>query len=330
VGAAPDIAAGAAEAGPVFVTGLNRSGKSLFSMLLSSHPQIAIPRRESRFWTTIGDRFGPLDVPANLERCLEAVVASHDWGQTPLDRRRLAERFRVGPPTYEGLYAACHQEFAASKAKRRWGAHGQGLEHRVDHLIAAYPGCRIIHLVRDPRDGCAELRASERQLGRRLWPGQVAIHAERWLEASRRASVHETRHPEAYLVLRYEDLVSDPQAACDAVCRFLGEPGIPNAARVADVWGLLGGVGYFDWSSDHVGSYRRELSRGEISYVQTRLGPAMAERGYAADPIRLSTLDRLALGVVKLPVYQARLALYRLKQRLRARRSAAGRAPARP
>jgi hypothetical protein len=70
----------AAPAGPIFIGGTSRSGKTLMRWMLSSHPRIVVTRR-TEMWTRFYGRFGDLTEPANLERCLRAM----------LERRQIAD-----------------------------------------------------------------------------------------------------------------------------------------------------------------------------------------------------------------------------------------------
>ena len=61
------------EHGPIFVGGLNQSGKTLMRLALSSHPNIAMSRR-TYMWTRFYRRYGNLDEQRNFERCLQAML----------------------------------------------------------------------------------------------------------------------------------------------------------------------------------------------------------------------------------------------------------------
>jgi hypothetical protein len=61
-------------AGPVYVGGLDRSGKTTMSAFLGSHPDINIPGVGSNMWTYFYGRFGDLGRPHNRERCLDAML----------------------------------------------------------------------------------------------------------------------------------------------------------------------------------------------------------------------------------------------------------------
>jgi hypothetical protein len=59
---------------PIFIGGLDNSGKTHLRLALSSHPEIAMTRR-SYMWTRIYNRYGDLRQPENFERCLNALLS---------------------------------------------------------------------------------------------------------------------------------------------------------------------------------------------------------------------------------------------------------------
>src|SRR5690606_4704039 len=129
----------------------------------------------------------------------------------------------AGPPTYARLFALFLMHFAERQGKPRWGAQTGLIERYADRLFAAYPGLRIVHMLRDPRDRYAESLAR--------WPsgkGRAGRATARWLDSLRLAERHTRRYPDAYLIVRFEDLVTDTEATVRRVCAFLDAPFTPT------------------------------------------------------------------------------------------------------
>ncbi len=57
------------------MAGANRSGTTLMSTLLSSHPNIAMSFVEPNLWTHFYRQYGGLGQPANFECCFNAMLA---------------------------------------------------------------------------------------------------------------------------------------------------------------------------------------------------------------------------------------------------------------
>jgi O-antigen/teichoic acid export membrane protein len=210
------------EPGPIYIGGLDRSGKTTLAGFLTSHPNIDIPDRGSNLWTYFYGRFGDLAQPANLERCLDMMLRYRHIAMLGPDPDRIRHEFRAGAPTYPRLFSLIHAHHAEQEGKARWGTQTGLIERYADEVFAAYRGARIIHMIRDPRDRYEASRA--------LWPdgkGLAGAATARWLYSTRLAERHVRRHPGSYLVVRFEDLVQRTEETLRAVCEFLGEPFVP-------------------------------------------------------------------------------------------------------
>jgi hypothetical protein len=97
-----------------------------------------------------------------------------------------------------------------------WVEKTPGHEHRLDAILEAYPQARFVHVVRDPRSVAAAIVRLDRATGRPTDLVDVGLTIRRSLEAADR------NRGERYLVVRYEDLVADPEAVMRRVAEFAG------------------------------------------------------------------------------------------------------------
>jgi hypothetical protein len=157
--------------------------------------------------------------------------------------------------------------------------------------LASYPRARVVHVLRDGRDVVCSLlergwlSASANgsdDVGHgygsfpRFWVADDEAEAfERLSDAGRAASAwrHYTSaalgSPERTLVLRYEALVTEPEAAAESVAGFLhSDPG-PLTEAFSDAFGTS------------VGRWRRELTGEQLADVDAEAGPLLRELGYA-------------------------------------------------
>src|SRR5512143_2950886 len=141
---------------PIFIGGLDNSGKTALRLALSSHPRIAMTRR-SYMWTRVYGRYGDLSKAANLERCLAALLRRKDVRAMEPDEARLRRDLAQGQATYGRLFALLHEQYAERLGKQRWGEQEGRLEGYADELFAAYPGAKVIHMIRDPRNRYEEM-----------------------------------------------------------------------------------------------------------------------------------------------------------------------------
>lgn len=287
--------------GPVYIGGLDRSGKTTMHAFLTSHPNIAIPAVGSNMWTYFYGRYGDLADADNLERCLDDMFRYKHVVFLRPDRSRIEEDFRQGEPTYARLFSLFLIHFAEGTGKPRWGAQTGLIERYAAHLFGAYPGLKIVHMIRDPRD--------RYQASIEKWPkgkGRAGGAVARWNYSLHLAERHRSHHPEDYLIVRFEDLVRDPETTVRAVCEFLDEEFVPSMLEMGDApthrSRLMGDrPGAVDLSPDYIGSFRRSVPPAELAYIQRHAGRGMARYGYEPVSLNMNRRERLRLALIDSP-----------------------------
>ena len=313
----PTASDGGPAPGPIYVGGLDRSGKTTLAGFLTSHPNIDIPDVGSNLWTYFYRRFGDLDRPANLERCLDAMLGYRHIAILQPDPDRIRHELTAGPPTYARLFSLVHAHHAEREGKARWGTQTGLVERYAAEIRAAYPGVRIIHMIRDPRDRYEAARA--------LWPdgkGQAGGATARWIYSTRLARRHVRHNPGGYLVVRFEDLVQRTEETLRAVCDFLGETfhhemlGMPAAPdRRARLAARLGapttGAATASMavqsatqavatthpapqpplSGAFVGRFRGRVPAEDVAFIQLHAGRLMRAYGYSPVPLAWETRE---------------------------------------
>ncbi len=201
---------------PFFVVGAQRSGTTMLRLMLNQHPDVAVPF-ESGFVTDFAARqadFGDLSDPANAARMLDAI-ASHPLvkkGNLILDTQAILAR----PITdYASLCDAIFSAYADAKGKRRWGDKTPSYITELDQLWRLFPGCKIVHIVRDGRD----VALSNLRVGWGIHNLPRAAQDWRWktLLAHKMGAVLAPN----YIELRYEELVLAPEQQLRRICEFL-------------------------------------------------------------------------------------------------------------
>ncbi|UCC29806.1 MAG: sulfotransferase [Phycisphaerales bacterium] len=106
----------------------------------------------------------------------------------------------------------------------------------LPEIIELLPACRIIHMVRDPRDVVASMLAVSRSWGRGWAPRSARRSALIWLRQVRAAKEAQNTIPaEQFYEVRYEDLVAQPTSILQNLVSFLklswAEDAITEAVR---------------------------------------------------------------------------------------------------
>ncbi len=290
----------------VFLVSSERSGGNLLLKLLDAHPEICAPSPTHLIRTFAPNRlrYGDLSDDEAWQTLCEDVA---DF----LENNFAAWRVTFDP---RGLAKACRDRSLHSLVRHVFEsearAHGKvRVADKENHafrwmpfLLAGFPECRFVYLVRDPRDMALSFRESPSH------PGGILAGARRWRDDQAKAvetygflldsgRIH---------LLRYEDLVGRTEETLKILCTFLGttfspdmleyhqqERTIRQAARLDNWRNLAKPVmsGNFD-------KWRDQLSDEEVQAVEFLCADGMKALGYrrafgpAADPDAL--ISRLA------------------------------------
>jgi hypothetical protein len=313
------------ERGPIFVAGLERSGTSLLFALLASHPNVAMTRR-TNLWRHFYEQFGDLGESGNLDRCLATMTRYKRLRVLDPDFARLRRDFITGGArTYARLFALLEEQHAARLGRPRWGDKSLHTEQWTEPIFAGYPGARILHMIRDPRDRYASSRT--RWALRR---GGIGGGVAEWRASARLAIEHERRFPDRYRAVRYEDLASAPEATVRRLCDFVDEPYAPEMLAMGGAPRLLEQGSNSSYGSrppgiiapDSIGRFRDVLSAYEIRFAGRAAAEEMDRFGYPDEPVRFGPLARTRYSVATVPFETARAVAWRTVE---GRRDRAGR-----
>ena len=270
----------------ILVLGTPRSGTTLLRRLLNAHPRIACPG-ETNVFTACG-RF------LRSERIAEdvriGVVEGLGYAGFPADEvlRRLRD-----------LAFSFHRDYAARQGKPRWAsktAFDAFYLREIERLCSGHVA--FVCLQRHGLDvACSLQELCERNGGYlhelheyvRQYPMVLEAFARVWVDLTQALLDFVARHADDALLIRYEDLVRDPDATMDRVLRFLGDTWDPawTQRALADREQL--GLG--DWKTygrtavdaASVGRWRK-LSPSTIHRLAEICNPTLERSGYPPAP----------------------------------------------
>ena len=248
---------------PVFVVGPMRSGTTLLRLALDAHPDLAIPE-ETAFM--LGG---------------SAVLRIPGWRygdvwfeRLGLTREELVARVRA---FYDGMFS----DYAARHGAGRWGEKTPGHVFHMELLAEVFPGARFVGIVRHPAAVVSSMVTT--------WHWEPATGAAYW----RRAATETVRAgrvlgDDRFVLVRYEDLVVEPEQVLRDVCRFAGLAWDESVLRHDEVHRERGSPARTDGGTDPqrsvdpnaLSSWTGRLGRETLSIVERETGPLARWLGY--------------------------------------------------
>jgi protein-tyrosine sulfotransferase len=255
------------DSAPIVIGGSERSGTTLFRVLLGRHPEIVCGRESTVFLRRIS---GPQEIGRRFDFDPGVI---EQWQRESRSQVEFIERFRAA--------------VLASEGKPIWADKTPPNVSRFRYIRRHFPRARLIHIIRDGRDVVCSLRSQSwaRVRGHdRSSPEALRICADHW--ASRVNSGRQLLGDSGFLEIRYEELVKHPEHVLRRVTDFLGvewcEEMLVPERQGDDEYELRARS---EISESSIGRWRQELSASELELLDRRIGPLLLELGYQADPI---------------------------------------------
>ena len=203
-------------AGPIFIVGSMRSGSTLFRLVLDAHPRISISE-ETGF-------MGALTATKQIPHWFRGRdwYTRIGWSEAEVDSR-LRE-----------FYAGMFERHARHQGKERWGEKTPFHSWHIPAMASVFPDAVFAAIVRHPGAVVNSLvRKFHYQMddAAAYWDATNKEILRRGLELG----------DDRFALLRYEDLVSDPEPTLRELVDWLGEPWSDDLLRHNDVQAARGG-----------------------------------------------------------------------------------------
>ncbi len=199
-----------------FIVGVPRSGSTVLRLMLDSHPLLAIPP-ETGFLTR---PLGWLKFISRREALFRAVTQlpfkTGPWRDFGLDAGEFRSTLRkIHPFAASEGFRAFYRLYARNQNKPFYGDKTPLYCRHLTAIEKLLPEAHFIHIIRDGRDVALSLRP--------LWfaPGRdLPTLAKYWSKL-----IQQTRTTgkqcHAYMEIRYEQLITEPESALKSICSFL-------------------------------------------------------------------------------------------------------------
>ena len=288
----------------IFITGASRSGTTLLSFVLRNHPEV-FGLRELQYF---GEAWDPRSAERRISRAgaiaaAAAMLARQEQGLLgarvgEAHRRAAAELIdSLGEAAADpaAVFAATAHSLAQAAGKSISCEQTPRYVFYARALLEIYPNAQVVHMLRDPRAVMAsqKMRWRRRQLAAdgaavpryqslRVWVNYHPYTVARlWSQATAAALALES-HPRVTL-LRFEDLVQQPEATVRGLCARLG---LDYDARMLDVGQInsshqsAAGGARRGLHATAIDQWRKILSATETAIAERDCGPLMGRCGY--------------------------------------------------
>lgn len=289
---------------PAFIFGCHKSGTSLLRSLLDHHPQLSVLPRETHFFQIAGywidyglkrsypGQHGRKDIHGEMFRFVERQ--NHDrssYSDNPgfegYDLNRFSNCFKGAiPKEHKELFRKYMEALYYASNGIHIPEGTRIVEKTVEHLEYAglirkyFPGSPFIHIVRNPY---ATLVATRRSRNREQYPKMRRIASS--LYNSSYFLFKNVLEFNNYFVLRYEDLVTDPEDVMRKVSGFLGikyDEILVRPTSNGRAWtsNTTGGTTFNGISKAPLEIWKENINGFEIELVNEIAGPVIERFGY--------------------------------------------------
>jgi hypothetical protein len=201
--------------GPIFIVGAMGSGTTLLRLVLDSHDRIAIPQ-ETGFMRAY-----------NAHRSIPFKVSGRNWARRlGWSRRELDEQLRI-------FYDTLFMRYAEQHGKQRWGEKTPIHTWHIDAIARLFPDAVFVGIVRHPYGSVAS--------NMRRWRQPLGRSASHYSRYNREIARQAARHGDRFVLVRYEDLVLQPEPLLRELLDWLGEPWSDHVLDHASVQARRGG-----------------------------------------------------------------------------------------
>jgi hypothetical protein len=290
---------------PVFICGHPKSGTSLLRNLLDSHPELVVYPEETGFFRRYLPLAEGLPLAGKVDLADERLIHIFQWNQdNPPEHQRGFPDRDYSWISYEAVKQAFHRRVEAEAFRhagdilsaailafgeatgqlgdqtRRWVEKSPYNERFADRIYSWWPQALCLHIVRDPRDNYLSYQRKHPE-----WKAET--FATSWRDSTQKGLRNVSRYGSGrYRVVRYEDLVSNPEALIGEICGFLeiqSAASLAEPSRAGREWGgnSMFGTRFQGIDADPAGRWQSALPPEDAGLLWRLAGPEMSRLGYS-------------------------------------------------
>lgn len=273
---------------PFFVVGSGRSGNTLLRRILDSNSKIYIPPETYVLGRAINlfKQNQHLDWRQIVYLILAQFEFHREFETFGVSLRPLAEELIQTPYHQRSLAFILNKfyEYSAfqhGSSFERWGDKTPLNTFFLKEILSVFPDAQFIHLIRDGLD----VVPSYTRAG--IYDS-INDASERWVKSVKLASDFVEKHPKTCITVKYEDLVTSPEATVIQICNFLNidfDQVMLNSHEHAQTMGDVVARNHHQKvfepiSSGSIGKGRKTLKDKEVEVILELIGKERSRFGY--------------------------------------------------
>lgn len=258
-----------------FIAGEQRSGTTLLSVVLSRHSQIYLDGHSIAFRlvSCFAKHYGQI-LPYNASHSRESIQS---WLVQNDYKGRLADlldpqSFKEYPNVRAAISDGISKRLRVNK-KQVFGDKSPRIQHFMPDLLALIPDARFLHIVRDGRAVAASMNNRTHK--------NLELAAQEWVESNAIGLANQAMVGEdQYKIIRYEDLLTEPESIVKEVCDFLKLPFEPQMIEESET---RSDDDYVSprFETEKIDAFKSELSQKQIRKIEKWQAPLLQRFGYA-------------------------------------------------
>lgn len=229
----------------IFIIGAPRSGTKLLRGLLNGHSKIYIPEVETLFLYDIYSRwgnFGNIANKDNFKKLYSFIISTPFYSYLEDAKEEYIVDFdywfdSITNASYGHVMSKFFESCAHKKGKIIFGDKTPSYIYPVSFIREQFPGARIIHLVRDPRDYVLSAQ--------KAWGKNIFRSAHRWNLWIKSAVQNLKLREDDNILVKYESLLQNPEIEIERITTFLDvsyEPEMLNLVKTVENLGDAKGL----------------------------------------------------------------------------------------
>jgi len=266
---------------PFFIVGVQRSGTTLLRLILNAHSEIAIPEEATFLKPLLNKKRIRNQISGDKLRNLVEFLRSNEQFQLWNFNREplLKEISNKKSTTIKEIMEIMYSSYAANEGKSSWG--DKSLFFGAMELIyEMFPNARFIHIVRDGRDVFHSWRKMDPA---KSHPSVMALDWKLKLHFIERS--HKSIPASNMLLVRYEDLLTQPNESLQKICNFLSIDFEEDMLRFHQSSNKYIGQHHSDLifkaiDDSNIIKWKKLLTQNEINMFQFVAGKSLKKYGY--------------------------------------------------